>query len=65
MNDDFEFEPMTKQQLLDKFKVFGRETVRRNIWEVLVSSREIPLKEAKNIKALKKSEVKKLHELFA
>jgi len=65
MNDDFEFEPMTKQQLLDKFKVFGRETVRRNIWEVLISSREIPLKEAKNIKALKKSEVKKLHELFA
>lgn len=65
MNDNFEFEPMTKQQLLDKFKVFGREAVRRNIWEVLVSSREIPLKEAKNIKALKKSEVKKLHELFA
>lgn len=65
MNDNFEFEPMTKQQLLDKFKVFGRETVRRNIWDVLVSSREIPLKEAKNIKALKKSEVKKLHELFA
>ena len=65
MNDNFEFEAMTKQQLLDKFKVFGRETVRRNIWEVLVKSREIPLQEAKNIKALKKSEVKKLHELFA
>lgn len=65
MNDNFEFEPMTKQQLLDKFKVFGRETVRRNIWDVLTSSRKIPLKEAKNIKALKKSEVKKLHELFA
>lgn len=65
MNDNFDFEPMTKQQLLDKFKIFGRENVRRNIWEVLVSSRNIPMKEAKNIKALKVSEVRKLHELFA
>ena len=65
MNDNFDFEPMTKQQLLDKFRIFGRLCVKKNIWDVLVESRKIPLKEAKNIKSLKASEVKKLHELFA
>jgi hypothetical protein len=55
---------MTKQQLFEKFQIFGIKNVRRNIWDVLIESRKIPLKEAKNIKALKKSEVKKLHELF-
>lgn len=65
MIDNFDFQPMTKQQLFEKFKIFGVKNVRRNIWDVLIESRGIPLKEAKNIKALKKSEVKKLHELFA
>jgi hypothetical protein len=64
MIDNFDFQPMTKQQLFEKFQIFGIKNVRRNIWDVLIESRKIPLKEAKNIKALKKSEVKKLHELF-
>lgn len=65
MQDNLEFEPMTKQELLNKFRIFGRLTVKRTIWEVLKESRSIPMKEAKNIKALKSSEVKKVHEHFA
>lgn len=65
MHENLEFEPMTKQELLNKFRIFGRLTVKRTIWEILKESRSIPMKEAKNIKALKSSEVKKVHEHFA
>lgn len=65
MHENSEFQPMTKQELLNKFRIFGRLTVKRTIWEVLKESRSIPIKEAKNVKALKSSEVRKLHELFA
>lgn len=65
MQENIDFKPMTKQELLEKFRIFGRETVRRTIWEVLKDNRSIPLQEAKTIKALRVSEVKKLHELFA
>ena len=65
MQDNLEFQPMTKKELLNKFRIFGRLTVKTTIWEILKESRDIPLKEAKNIKGLKASEVKKVHEHFA
>lgn len=65
MNDNNEFRPMTKSEILDKFRIFGRETVRRTIWDVLKENRNIPITEAKSIKSLRVSEVRKVHELFA
>lgn len=65
MNDNTEFKPMTKAEILYKFRIFGRETVRRTIWDVLKENRNIPITEAKAIKSLRVSEVRKVHELFA
>lgn len=56
--------PMTKQQLMDEFRIFGERTVRAEINRVIATMRGIPLKEAKDQKAVRASEVEEIKKRF-
>lgn len=59
------FEPATKQSLQQQFKIFGSRTVREEMNEIIQTMRECSLKEAKDQKVLRASEVAELYRRLA
>ncbi|KGO89557.1 hypothetical protein [Flavobacterium suncheonense] len=55
---------MTKQELMNEFRIFGERTVRAEINNVIAKMRGIPLKEAKDQKAVRASEVEEIKKRF-
>ncbi|WP_163398163.1 hypothetical protein [Flavobacterium fluviatile] len=50
-------QPKRKAELQDLLKGFGREVVRKEVINVIMEVRQVPLKEAQNIKTIKPGEV--------
>ena len=59
------FEPATKQALQEQFKIFGSRTVREEMNEIIQTMRGCSLKEAKDQKVLRASEVAELSRRLA
>lgn len=57
-------QPKRKAELQDLLKGFGRETVRKEVITVVMELREVPLKEAQNIKTIYPNEVKEVLRRF-
>ena len=57
-------QPKRKAELMDLFKGFGREAVRKEVINVIMEARKVPLKEAQNIKTIFPAEVKLIFQRF-
>ena len=61
------FTAMTKKEFIIKFREFGfgRDFLRRTIWNAIVEKRGCSLKEAKDTHVIYKGEVEFLHEILS
>lgn len=57
--------PATKASLMERFKIYGKRTVRAEMNDVIRINRQCALKEAKDQKVLRPSEVEELARRFA
>lgn len=57
-------QPKRKAELQEILKGYGRETVKKEVIQVIMDIRKVPLKEAQNIKTIYPSEVKVILQRF-
>lgn len=57
-------QPKRKAELQNLLKDFGRESVRKEVINVVMELRKVPLKEAQNVKTIYPAEVKEILNRF-
>ncbi|SDZ91116.1 hypothetical protein SAMN05443667_101259 [Flavobacterium gillisiae] len=57
-------QPKRKAELQEILKGFGRETVKQEVIKIIMKLRDVPLKEAQNIKTIFPNEVKEIFNRF-